>query len=196
MTLCNKQIFTVSYSPRNRLLTSIVICTVSVSTTCDCWRLYEGHCLRQQLRHDTCLHHQSDWLLHQRPARCQCSSLQNVLNSAARSILRKHGRDHITADIRDLLQWLPVQQRIEYKMCVLVYTVSTHLPLRVLHPSCSISRTKSRSAVHGNLIISYCRTKRYVQRSFVFSGPALWNSLPLTVITDSVLCEIKICHVL
>ena len=36
------------------------------------------------------------------------------------SILRKQGRD-ITSDIRDLLHWLPVQQRIEYKICVLVY---------------------------------------------------------------------------
>lgn len=47
--------------------------------------------------------------------------LQNVLSSAARIILRKQRFDHITADIRDLLHWLPVQQRIEYKMCVLVY---------------------------------------------------------------------------
>jgi len=27
----------------------------------------------------------------------------------------------ITATIRDLLHWLPSQQRIQYKMCVLVY---------------------------------------------------------------------------
>ena len=47
--------------------------------------------------------------------------LQNVLNAAARLILRKRKYDRITAAIRDLLHWLPVQQRIEYKMCVLVY---------------------------------------------------------------------------
>ena len=40
--------------------------------------------------------------------------LQNVLNAAARLILRKRKHDRITA-------WLPVQQRIECKMCVLVY---------------------------------------------------------------------------
>ena len=44
----------------------------------------------------------------------------------------------------------------------------------------SAERSHLRSAVHSNLIISYCRTKRYGQRSFAFSGPALWNSLPLT----------------
>jgi len=58
-------------------------------------------------------------------------------------------------------------------------SVSTHLPLRVMHPSCNISQTESHSAVHGNLTISYCRTKPYGQRSFAFSGPALWNSLQL-----------------
>ena len=46
--------------------------------------------------------------------------LQNVLNAAARLILRKRKYDRITAAIRDLLHWLPVQQKIEYKMCVLV----------------------------------------------------------------------------
>ena len=47
--------------------------------------------------------------------------LQNVLNAAARIILRKRKFDHITTDVRDQLHWLPVQQRIEYKVCVLVY---------------------------------------------------------------------------
>jgi len=47
--------------------------------------------------------------------------LQNVLNAAAQIILRKQKFDHITIDVRDRLHWLPVQQRIEYKVCVLVY---------------------------------------------------------------------------
>jgi len=57
--------------------------------------------------------------------------LQNVLNAAARLILRKRKYDHITAAICDFLHWLPVQQRIEYKMCVLVLSApdGTHLPL-------------------------------------------------------------------
>ena len=53
-------------------------------------------------------------------------------------------------------------------------SVITHLPLRVMHPSCSISRTVSLTfSCARNLIISYCRTrpKRYGQRSFAFSWP-------------------------
>ena len=47
--------------------------------------------------------------------------LQNVLNYAAQIILRKRKLDRITADLRDQLHWLPVHQRIEYNVCVLVY---------------------------------------------------------------------------
>jgi len=90
--------------------------------------------------------------------------LQNVLISAARIILRKQRLDHVADYIR-----------IEYKMCVLVY--------KCLHQSAPISlselcipvvatatRSHLRSAVIGNLVISNCRTKRYEQRSFAFTG--------------------------
>ena len=47
--------------------------------------------------------------------------LQSVLNAAARVITRKRECDHISAIICDLLHWLPVKQRIDYKLCTLIY---------------------------------------------------------------------------
>ena len=47
--------------------------------------------------------------------------LQNVLNGAARLILHKRKYDHITSDIRDRLHWLPIQHRLEYKICLLIF---------------------------------------------------------------------------
>ena len=44
-----------------------------------------------------------------------------VLNAAARLILNKRKYDHITSDIRDQLHWLPIQQRLEYKICLLIF---------------------------------------------------------------------------
>jgi len=38
--------------------------------------------------------------------------VRDVLNAAPRIILCKRQFDHITADLRDQLQWMPVQQRI------------------------------------------------------------------------------------
>ena len=43
--------------------------------------------------------------------------LQAVLNAAARLIVRKRKYDSISATIRDVLHWLPIRQRVEFKLC-------------------------------------------------------------------------------
>ena len=52
--------------------------------------------------------------------------LQSVLNAAARLIVKKREYDPITATVRDVLHWLPIQQRIEYKLCDLVCKAKHH----------------------------------------------------------------------
>jgi hypothetical protein len=47
--------------------------------------------------------------------------LQAVLNASARLISGVGRYDHITAVLRDDLHWLPVTQRIEFKLALLVY---------------------------------------------------------------------------
>ena len=47
--------------------------------------------------------------------------LQNVPNAAARLVVRTGKYDSITTDLRDVLHWLPVQQRTEYKVSLLIY---------------------------------------------------------------------------
>jgi len=47
--------------------------------------------------------------------------LQSVLNSAARFICRRSKFDHVTDVIRDELHWLPIRQRIEFKICLQTY---------------------------------------------------------------------------
>jgi hypothetical protein len=44
--------------------------------------------------------------------------LQKVLNAAAQLVMNLKPRDHVTSALR-LLHWLPIQQRIEYKLCLL-----------------------------------------------------------------------------
>ena len=48
-------------------------------------------------------------------------ALQSVLNAAARLVMRKRKYDHITATLRDDLHWLPVRQRVMYKLCTIVH---------------------------------------------------------------------------
>jgi len=123
--------------------------------------------------------------------------LQNVLNAAARLILRKRKYDRITAAIRDRLHWLPVQQRVEYKMCVLVYNclhqaAPIYLSELYIPVATFAGRRHLRSAVKECLVTSYCRTKNYGQRTFSYCGPAIWNSLPL-IARDSSLSLTQFC---
>ena len=48
-------------------------------------------------------------------------SLQSVFNAAARIIVQKRKFDPITTTIRDELHWLPIKQRIGYKLSSSVY---------------------------------------------------------------------------
>jgi len=140
-------------------------------------RLYEGHCLKQLLR---------PWCMPSAPARLttatapctyQCTSLPvaakwNHFSGAYHSAQRLN---HITADIRDLLQWLSVQQRIKYKISMLIYKcLHQTAPIYLSELCISVAATTKwsylRSAVQGNLVI---RTKQYGQLSFVYYRPAL-----------------------
>ena len=47
--------------------------------------------------------------------------LQSVLHGAARMVLRRRKFDHISSGIRDELHWLPVAQRVNFKICLLTY---------------------------------------------------------------------------
>src|SRR6218665_973783 len=54
---------------------------------------------------------------------CLLDGLQSVLNAAARLICNrgKYMYDHIRPLLRDVLYWLLVPFRIEYKLCLLVF---------------------------------------------------------------------------
>jgi len=63
--------------------------------------------------------------------------LQSFLHSAARLIVRKQKFDSITPTIRDDLHWLPVPQRIDYKLCHLQVLASdcSGVPSRLVRAS-------------------------------------------------------------
>ena len=46
--------------------------------------------------------------------------LQSILNAAARLVLKVSKYDHISGAMRNELHWLPIVQRINYKICLLV----------------------------------------------------------------------------
>jgi len=60
--------------------------------------------------------------------------------------------------------------------CLFIWSSELCIPV-----ASSTGRSRLRSAVKECLVISYCRTKNYGQRSFSYSGSTLWNSMPLTL---------------
>ena len=52
--------------------------------------------------------------------RCELDRLQSVINAAARLTVGAQRYEHITPLLADL-HWLRIPQRIQYKLCVLVF---------------------------------------------------------------------------
>ena len=118
--------------------------------------------------------------------------LQQVMHAAARLVLDLKPRDHVTSALRTL-HWLPIQQRIQYKLCLLV-----HLALNGRAPSYLTDlldttasmpgRSGHRSATHNDLVQRSTRLK-LGERAIAFSvaGPLNWNRLSneLKIITDT-----------
>ena len=108
--------------------------------------------------------------------------LQVVQNSAARLIMRVRKREHITP-ILFALHWLPVRQRIQYKILTLVYRCLNQQAPAYLSTCITpyVPGRSLRSSDHGLLTEHRYRLERYGRRCFTVAGPALWNELPTPV---------------
>ena len=122
------------------------------------------------------------------------SQLQSVVQVAARLVMRKRKFDPISSDIRDRLHWLPVKQRIDFKLGLLVYKVCMERRRRIWPRCWSTGRTilhsidckTTANRGPGKLVVPRSRLKTFGPRSFATTGPSLWNSLP-TEVTDETL---------
>ena len=117
-------------------------------------------------------------------------SIERILQNAAARVVsfsRKH--DHITPVLKSL-HWLPVEQRIIFKVLLLIYhcthgsapqyntsLIHKYIPSRTL-----------RSKNTGLLTIPKIKSK-WGERMFMHAGPSTWNSLP-QAIKDSSSAEI------
>ena len=110
-------------------------------------------------------------------------TLQSVLHSAARLIVRKRKFERITPTLRDDLHWLPVREKIVFKLCVIIFkcrhqTAPQYLQELCVPATASTSRRDLRSAARGDLQVLACRTTSFGPRSFAACAPKLWNCLP------------------
>jgi len=116
-------------------------------------------------------------------AKQQMSRLQMILNTAARLLLRIPRFGHISSAITNTLHWLPVHERVTFKVCCLVWNCVAGTGPAYLRELCVWSSVDSvrrlRSSDMSLLKVPYCRSATTQRRGFVIVGPAAWNGLPL-----------------
>jgi len=86
------------------------------------------------------------------------------------------------------LHWLPVRQRIEFKLAVSVYKAMNGLSPQYLADDCQITSTAGRRRLRSANVAT-CEVPRTCtslgDRSFTVAGLRLWNNLPLLHLRDS-----------
>ena len=113
----------------------------------------------------------------------QIKRLQVAQNTAARVVTRTKKRDHISPVLKNL-HWLPVEQRIQHKVLSFAFQsvhnigpeylneiISWYAPTRVLR-----SGSQMLLAIPSK---KDAQKKTYGERSFSFTGPSLWEPIPL-----------------
>ena len=97
----------------------------------------------------------------------------------ARLISGRSKYDHITPVLKDLY-WLPVVQRIQFKVVTTVFKAlhniaPAYLQERIVPyaPSRGL-----RSREHNHLCVPFTRSTVAGSRAFSVAGPKLWNALP------------------
>ena len=106
------------------------------------------------------------------------NKIQRIQNTLARVVTNTSKFEHITPILKKL-HWLPIKQRIDYKLCLLTYKTlqiqqPTYLYNSLSFPSHSLSTRSSDSSV---LSIPYVQTS-LGKRAFSVIAPRLWNSFP------------------
>ena len=110
----------------------------------------------------------------------QTDKLQSIQNCAGRLIIPGF---HITPILKEL-HWLPVAQRIQFKILLLVFkSLHNHGPnylQELLKPK---KYSRCTRAADDTLILEKPSTnlKTYGERSFSYYGPLIWNNLPLHI---------------
>src|SRR6218665_2200986 len=88
--------------------------------------------------------------------------------------------------MRDVLHWLPLRQRIEFRVAVPVwYSLkgqASAYPTDLCCPSLSTCSTRHLHSAQQDLLhVPFARSSTIQNRAFSLVGPLVWNGLPLAL---------------
>ena len=104
--------------------------------------------------------------------------LQLVQNSTARIILKLKKHDHSTPALYKL-HWLPIDERIQYKILLLVFKALVGESPKYMQDIIQVYQpSKALRSKFKRLLVETIITSKYGKRAFASGGPALFNKLP------------------
>ena len=119
--------------------------------------------------------------------------MQRVQNMCARLVLRKTKWDSATECLASL-HWLPVKQRIIFKLCTLTYKLLHKKGPKYLQELLHYKRPgwSLRSSMDPYLlVIPRTKFKTFAERSFEVASPTVWNRLPHQIRSAPTLLKFK-----
>lgn len=118
------------------------------------------------------------------------SKLQRAQNTLARVVLQQPRRTH-AKPLLQTLHWLPIEQRIQYKLALLTFKARMSASPTYLVSLLSEHKTTSSMTLRSasNLTLNVPRTRTECgKRAFRVGAPTIYNNLPADVLSsDSVL---------
>ena len=112
---------------------------------------------------------------------CLLKRLQMVHNCSARLILGRRKYDRVTPMLAEL-HWLPVKERIIYKICLFAFKCLDHSAPQYLQDLIiPYKQERSLRSANKNLIEKYAAVQKRTaagKRSFAFNAGKYWNLLP------------------
>ena len=121
--------------------------------------------------------------------------LQRIQNAAARLVTGTRHHEHISPILRSL-HWLPVYNRIIFKVLLLAYKTKHRLSPKYLTELISDYKPASTMSLRSSTQCllnpgPHTKTICYGGQSFAVAAPYLWNRLPLSIRAAASLTEFK-----
>ena len=107
--------------------------------------------------------------------------IQKIQNDVARVVTKTAYREHIKPSLYRL-HWLPVKERIDFKLSTLVHkSINSFLPAYLSDQISFYQPSRNlRSSNQLRLNVPWTRTK-LAERSFAVAASRIWNNLPLEI---------------
>ena len=111
--------------------------------------------------------------------------LDRIFRSAARLVGRIPRYGHVSKFMLDDLHWLPLQQRIQFRLsCIAWRCVQALAPsylCELFAVPATLGRRSLRSTTRRDIWVPFARTATAQKRSFSVVGPTVWNDLPVAL---------------